>query len=75
MQSNKLTTEKVVPRSNVRRERDVHTTSVCKQSIDCPLSIGVSILIDLEPHVSSSSIGLGKVHNDGSYVCGIDNVV
>jgi hypothetical protein len=68
MQGKKLSAKQVVSRCNVRGKLHVHKTSVSQQSVDSPLTIrrGITIFIDLEPHVSSTSVRLGEVDNDGT---------
>lgn len=70
MKGNELSAKQVVSRCDVRGKLHIHTTSVSQQSVHSPLTIGrgITIFIDLEPHVSSASVRLGKVHDDGAKV-------
>lgn len=60
---------------DTRGNNNINTTVSGNQPINAPLSVAVSILIDLEPDVASTSIRLGKVDEDRTFMGGVYDVV
>jgi hypothetical protein len=77
MKGNELSAEQVVARGDVGGKLDVHAAAVVEQSVNSPLSIScsVSILVDLEPHISRTRIGPCEVDDDGTKMGGVYDVV
>jgi hypothetical protein len=62
MQSKKLDTHQIIPRSNASWQSEVVPASICYHGINCPFAVRKSVMRDFEPLQASRASGSSIVY-------------